>query len=222
MAATIEFKNPGLRYPDQQRTFADAQVVLISVLGKIGYYDPDEVFTLMPIEQVRWKSGDRFKAVSCRGHSIRVRIKPGDNSTAFEYNLIPPHGTDADWVLDQLLKVRLDQTPEQKKVETQSTPAMIKGNGADVAPATTSTQLSIMERLASLERSKGRIAERKGKLEKLEQKRVEMQAEVEEIRRAIEGVDKEILAVMDEDESDHEAKDAVALIEALDRLLAPK
>lgn len=215
--ATLNLKTSGNTYNrDAQNTFNGAIEIVQATLRRAGY-TPDDFFELKPIQQVRWKADATFKCIAVEHHTIRVRVKPSDNSTAWEYALTPPSSFSPAAVLSRLQ--HLDREPE-RKLETQSTHAVVEAAG--MAPGTvdtTPTMMSWMTRLGQLTSAAGRIQDRKNKAHLLDKRKLELQNEIASLHQEISRLDGEILDVMREDEEDKEAQDAVSLIETLERLL---
>lgn len=76
--------------------------IVKTILDSLGYQGN---WTLVGGQRIRKKSPERFRAVRLTHHGILVRCKPGDNSTSWEYTLVPPHGLNAEDILQKLSKV---------------------------------------------------------------------------------------------------------------------
>lgn len=76
--------------------------IVKTILDSLGYQG---AWTLVGGQRIRKKSPERFRAVRLTHHGILVRCKPGDNSTSWEYTLVPPHGLNAEEILQKLSKV---------------------------------------------------------------------------------------------------------------------
>lgn len=229
----ITLKHNGEYAHSETRTFGQACELLDGVLHDAGYTKQDE-FQIRPTQKVQWRAEScGFKAINVAGHAVRIRVRPGDNATVWEYTLTPPHGHSPHTLLERLNQVaevrereRMKKEARDKQVETQSTPAMLKANGVGTHPTlvspTVPAKVDLLQRLGSLVETKGRIEKRKETIDMLEKRKAELQAEIEDLRNAINRVDSEIMAVMEEDEKDTDAKEAAKLVEMLEGFLARK
>jgi hypothetical protein len=65
-------------------------------------------FVLQPIEHITWRTRKTFEIRRTDAKSLRLRIKPGDNGSAWEYDLRPPNWMDPDRVRIALLTETLE------------------------------------------------------------------------------------------------------------------
>lgn len=83
----VRIHNIENRPSKSQRVFHAAADLVMQILSVMGY---DGTWTLAPDCQRRSKSGGRFKVTNFDRTTLKVRVKPSDNSSCWEYRLIPP------------------------------------------------------------------------------------------------------------------------------------
>lgn len=104
--------------------------LLEGILQELGY---NGGWTLQNASRIRKKSQEMFRAIRIASHGIQIRCKPGDNSTAWEYTLIPPKESKLDDILNELTKVhpRTLSVPKIDRGEVKVVPVADHANVLD-------------------------------------------------------------------------------------------
>lgn len=89
------------RLPDKSdpRTLRESLTLIQGELERAGY---DGRWTARPIEQIRSRSQHRFRLSRVVANKLFVKVKPGDNGTAWEWELHPPAPLKAEIVFRDL------------------------------------------------------------------------------------------------------------------------
>lgn len=164
------------------------------------------------------------------GQAIRMTLKPGDNGTAWEYDLVPPTDTDAYELCKQLQrylskpKGNSDTPPEEDEVQQNESvgertadespspsPSPSPPPVAVAEPAKPQVQKTLLQRVSELEQQRLRIEERKSQLSELDRRKAALMAQVK-------AIDDEAMKIMEEDERDTEAMEAKEILDNLEKL----
>lgn len=168
------------------------------------------IYHLTPKEKVRWrpKNGEKLCIRPSQGREVKIRVRPGNNDTCWDYALIGSNNVDMEAV--------------RTKLETVLGPEVIEGSHEIVPPKpTTPLAVAAADPLVALEKMRQAIERRNSRL----QERADLQSRVERIEKDIQKLieDKETLTleIMELDETnakDPEAKAADELTKLLSGL----
>ena len=172
------------------------------------------------------------------GQAIHMTLKPGDNGTAWEYDLVPPLATDPEELckrLQRYLSSPAESPQTESEIEVEKPPEKPVKNiiGTDVlgneikatfpdtapdpvpeppaAPAPPKPPKTLLRRVSELEQMRLRIEERKDRILKLDAQKAILMAQIKVI-------DDEAMKVVEEDERDHEAQEAKEILDNLEKL----
>lgn len=198
-------------------------------------------FLLRVRHQVQSRSGARIKVKEVAGQSVRVMVRPGDNSTAWEYDLACPGTVDPNTLADRLrLTLDRDRTPEDQwedepaaalanapgatPVALPAVPAPVAApaaeaphaaNGATTGAngaASTADVLQLL--LGAMERRQSRERQ----LGELETKRKALAAELETVQVKIKEVEDQQASLLAEEENDAQGQAVNDVLQALSRV----
>lgn len=103
MSVLVTIKTLGrLTYtPESQKTFREASLLVQELLVKMP---GSATYVMIPHDKVKWKPrhGQRVCLRPSQGRGIRLRVKPGDSGSCWEYTLECGHNVDSDAVREFL------------------------------------------------------------------------------------------------------------------------
>lgn len=199
----------------------------------------DGEWVLQPLKQIRVRSEVAI-SLSCVDptsgtHAIRLKIKPGDNATAWEYRLRVPANQDPEYVAQVLFGNSVDPYHDGESLEDtieEDPPEVLEElpkqadpppKEADDAEGNLSLIRSRMEAFEQvLAKRKERSAKTAGLTAEIAAKDKEidaLMAEIEKIETEKKALEDKVLAIQAEDEEDPEAGDAEKALSMLASLL---
>lgn len=195
------------------RAFRDAATHLKGVLQAL--HCSRGTFTLRPIEQRRWMSQDRVLVRSIaptrNDSSFEVRIRPGDNGSAWDYMLTVPSDMSATSLQQQMISFFEKQGTPLPKIDQHAPaepacPAATTPQAPAAEPETPTQELgNLFSRLhAALMRKEQRDSEM-----------AELKTKIAAAKSLIEMAEARQLEIMDESEKDMEANEAQSLLASL-------
>lgn len=204
-----------------ERIFTDAKDLVRNLLSAC---ETSGHFVLRPREHRKMKGAGRIRVKYAVGQSIRMTVKPGDNGTAFEYDLVPPVGTNADELSKRMIQYlsgsiaagtegRDEDEEESETQEPKEEQSVAEENKPDPVIVPPKPQKTLLQRVSELETHRQRIGERKERLAAIDVKRAALQSQLRML-------DDESMQILKEDEEDHEAHESNEILQNLERLFA--
>ena len=183
------------RKPDSNPTAATRD--FLSHLLDFASYDGQ--WQVIAREQTSMNSNSRFKVRGLDGRAIKVRVKPGDGGSCWDWELFPPARLDAAEVAKDLERFNGWDGNDRKLAAAvpQSLPA--------------EKRLTLSEKLAALEQAAAVHKTQRDKAAELRAKAVELLTQAEESDNAASAIEQELAA-------DHEGRNAVAALAQLQKL----
>jgi len=191
------------------------------------------VWTMRAINKMRQMSKRRFKLVHLKNHSLIVRIKPGDNDSVWEYALNPPGGTNVHQAQQALYDaseaepdavnghepelsehIRVTELPCDPVVDAITTIAKEHTAGCGA--------FDVLGMLNRLQAGATRHKTRHDEMERIEARKAELQAQIDELRKEITKLDEAWLSIGKEDDADEESTQAMEALDKLEGLLAAR
>ncbi len=118
--------------PKKTRTVSQCLKLMSDILKGCGF---EGAWKLKFDKQVGGRCRKRFDAVEANGKTVRLRIKPGDNSTRWLCHLVPPNTVTSRDLLKELRNVREDGTvPKDKAEKAPPTPVSAPPQMTSVPP----------------------------------------------------------------------------------------
>lgn len=200
------------------RAWVGARDVVRSLLARceVGGH-----FILRARNHVRFRGEGCVRVKNVHGQAIRLTVKPGDNGSAWEYDLVPPTGVDPDALCSQMVGYTgSDESCDEVESPAGAEAAAVAPVSAPVsapvpAPAPTQTQRSLLARVGELESARARLEERKARIAALDQRKAALLQEIA-------AIDAESLRIVEEDERDTEAYDAAEILNSLEKLFSKR
>lgn len=188
-------------------------------------------FILRVREQVQMRGDEKIRLKYAVGQAIKLTVKPGDNNTAWNYDLIPPGDVDASLLCNKL-KTHLLRSGElnlsaEEDDATVLPPPTTTLNGLEppipatpaaavvpeVKTAVATPPRSLLSRVSELETRRQRLADRQAEMVKLDEKRAALMTQMA-------AIDAESLKLIEEDQADTDAYEAKEILENLERLFS--
>lgn len=222
--------------------------LLLSVEVRSGH------FGLRYMRQRSFRAAQRIAICEVSRQTIRICVRPGDNRSAFEYELLVPRDSDAQ-LLHGLLISKVKGAPEDVLVDTAAPQLELLDDDVATVPddptlqpaspepspppldGTTSSLMTMMQSFAAIqqaaERTKHRDDQRaslqlqreptKTALDALRAKRVaileELHQQEQTLLAELTTFDDELLAIDSADEADVQGREAVTLLNSLQKFL---
>lgn len=166
-------------------------------------------FGLRPIRQCTLKGNHRIRIKHWNGKVLRLTVKPLDNDSAWEYELIPPHQLVDGATLCEILKRKLGKATDERDERDEKdekdqeyddpgaeAPEDLKGeqvvglsSSPDTrpaiaeqpapAPAPVAKHRSLLQRVSEMEANRQRIYDRKEQLTAIENEKARLTSEIE-------------------------------------------
>lgn len=214
----------GLQANDAQRAFRDAKIDVERLLTRAELRGS---FLLRPQERVTSRSNEKIRLKYVKGRAVCLVVKPGDNGSAWLYQLIPPHDTIPEVVLEKLRTSLYGKAPVRDMTEGEVIEATIepeeihKPEPCPQLPSAPVSQprLTLLQRIGRLESAAARIEERKARIQELDREKLVLLEQVDALTEQINRIDADTLAIVEEDEKDTEAYDAQEAIRAFEKLM---
>ena len=214
-AATVQMKLHGKQVAfDSQakRCFESARSIAEEVLKRCEVRGE---FLLTPREKVKWKAknGEKICLRPSNGRDIRVRIRPGNNDTCWEYSLISPAGTEVDAlrvILEQNLGPEETDASHEKREDTALTADLQEVQDAIILAMSkrNARRLAIQTGLAKHQELGAEMSMLMNHLEKLTEQAEKMSTELIAMAQQID-------KLKEDDRSDKEADSAEQLAKEL-------
>lgn len=219
---TVTLKNDSQKHWSTQKVFDDAVVLVRQALNQADCLDgvgpslrplgmPDANYRLHPNRQVRWVKGNPgdVQVREVRGGSLRVRVKTGDNSTTWDYDLIPPATISPEDVRHSLLRVTVSEDDPEPAINGHAPP-----RAADVpVAAEPQRQSSMSDTLKGMMQTIERSEQRASLIERLNSDLSAAVASIDKLEAQKKAViatkariESELLALMQEEEQDEDFK----------------
>lgn len=195
---------------DSHKTFADA---LIVVQGALERGRCDGSYTLVPRARIRWRSKEKHRIAlrPSQGREIRMKVRPSDNDSAWEYSLLSGGDVDMDSVRQNLEHIigPEDHTPA---IQCPDQPEPVVVERKIEKPSTGPGPMEMLAKLSgAIQREQARVSERK-----------DIEAEIDLLTQQIEQLSKvretrvqRLLDLEVEQSKDTEAKAACNLLALL-------
>jgi hypothetical protein len=168
-------------------------------------------FTMRPRTKAKMRGGGvRFSHPV--GQAVRVKARPNGNDSAWEYDLVCPSHIDAGLLVEKLTQRQQPEEPESKE-----TPQSVAEEPAPAAPAVSLDDTIKAARAvsASLATFADRREERKQKMDELDARRKELEAQIGALQAQVSEIENEQVALMAADEEDEGPKGLLDLIRML-------
>lgn len=230
----VDERNPPLGV--KPRVFREAAALVEGLLEKLEVRGQ---FLLKLREQKQMRHGRGVRLLRQVGQSIRMRIRPGDNGTCWDYDLLSPQTQDVKLLYDRLAmelggvaagEADEDDAPVAASPNrngthdkapapppTRTTPTAAQPT---VAPPATVTAPATGDVLQLLSGAMARRERRQTELNRLEAERKRLENERRRIEAAIAEIEEEQTALLAEDESDAQAQAVSQMLESFGKILA--
>lgn len=195
MPLTIAVTNTHIHRAGKDPTDA-ARNLLIQLLERASYDGEWQAFVG---DQKSLSGNARFRVVRQEGRSVRVRLRPGDGASCWDWDIFPPACYDAAAVGKDLERFN-GWNGDPDKVATV-TPKSVPAE----------KRLSLAARLVELEAQAAGYIARKDAIEKARAEVVRMMEEADQLEKNMQSWEAELLA-------DHEGAAAAAALESLSKL----
>lgn len=193
-------------------------------------------FLLKHRQQTQSRSERRIKVPRAVGSSVRLTVRPGDNSTCWEYDLVCPGTVDAA-ILCQKLQAYLKQSIDQEEDEPIAKDRLITQPAARIAvprkeapPAQSPVEVkkevqeeaihtngaASVDVIKMLSGAVERRASREQRLQALEKERQVLSQELATLQAKIADVESKQASIMAEDEADVQGRAAEGLLKQME------
>jgi len=206
MGTNVDVKNRGVHAADNAtlRVFRDAAEIVRACLLRAGC---DGDYEIVPREKTRWKpkTGTKICLRPSGGKDVRLRVKPGDNGTSWEYSLIGTR-VNMDFVRENLEKVLGPEETNGDHEIVSAPEAPLDGPSSDPDDA--------LEKLSQLVSAVQKRKERQKEMDQLRQQIVELDKKIQSIQDSRAEVELELEELVKQDASDKQSKiaDQIALL----------
>jgi len=173
-------------------------------------------FLMRPRQNTSMKGTAKIRVKYAVGQAIRVTLKPGDNNTAWDYDLVPPTGTDPEALCKQFqsyLSGGRKSEPEEIEEVPVEEPPVAEIVTEEPLPVPRKPEKTLLQRVSELETCRNRIAERRERVAEIDKKRLVLQEQLKVL-------DDEAMQILKEDEADTEAYESKEILENLERLFS--
>lgn len=185
---------------ENQKVFKNAALLLHGLLNKMP---GSGTYTLVPRDKTKWKPqhGEKMCLRPSQGRDIRIRIKPGDGGTCWEYSLQCGPNLDHEVVREFLEGQLGPETTDTNHEVVAQTP-----------PTNVDNATSILERMvAVMQRVKLRSQERAS----LSAKISDLQKEIDQLQSDKDDLQLKLMEIDEAEANDKEARVADKLAELL-------
>jgi hypothetical protein len=200
---------------------------------------------LVPVRQTRWQGGGTVipdPPVDVRGipdgRSIRLRVKPGDNGSVWDYALVAYSDQRLRDVLEALEAVFAGDVSSAsppkavaKPEPARPAPAAPKpeppapAKPAPPPPPQPSVEVTALGQLAALmskvQAVQVRVEDRRKKRAQIAEAKARCAAEMEELKKELDGWEEDELRLLEEEENDVEAREVSSILVAFSHVLPP-
>lgn len=193
----------------------DGVEMLETLLAKA---DLNGVWSVRPLQQIRWKSDERFRIIRFDGaqNRILVKLRPGAADTAWEWQLSPPSITGAGTAYTKLLAVDGWDgflTEAERNVRDGERHARRNGHASREEKPEDEPKVNIVDRLAALQKDADRWINRAETI-------IANEAQLAERMESLAAAENDLNELRKLHERDEDGKRAYAALQQLQRMLA--